>query len=85
MHLLSQASAVNMRCRAVLDWTEGLPAVQYIPNSHAPRGGGGGGGVGVWVGGVLSELSQNGWGCGGGFTSCPSPCRLHIRIISLFW
>jgi hypothetical protein len=23
-------------------------------------------GVGVWVGGVWSELSQMGWGCGGG-------------------
>jgi hypothetical protein len=43
VHLLSQASAVNMRCRAVLDWTEWLPAAQYIPNSHAPREGGGGG------------------------------------------
>jgi hypothetical protein len=62
VHLLSQASAVNMRCRAVLDWTEWLPAAQYIPNSHAPREGGGGG-VG---GGVWSELSQMGWGCGGG-------------------
>jgi hypothetical protein len=26
-------------------------------------------GVGVWVGGVWSELSQNGWGCGGGVYS----------------
>ncbi len=57
MHLLSQASAVNMRCRAVLDWTEWFPAAQYIPNSHAPReGGGGGGGYGQsflkWGGGV---------------------------------
>ena len=82
MHLLSQASAVNMRCRAVLDWTEWLPAAQYIPNSHAPREGGGGG---VGGGGVWSELYQMGWGCGGGgCTSCPSPCRLHILIISLF-
>ncbi len=70
MHLLSKASAVNMRCRAVLDWTEWLLAAQYIPNSHAPREGGGGGGVGggmvrafskwmgvrVWGGGILPCL-----------------------------
>ena len=75
MHLLSQASAVNMRCRAVLDWTEWLPAAQYIPNSHAPREGGGGGvgggggmvrafsnGVGVWGGGgVLPVLLPAGY------------------------
>jgi hypothetical protein len=66
VHLLSQASAVNMRCRAVLDWTEWLPAAQYIPNSHAPREGGGGG---VGGGGVWSELSQMGWGGGVYFLS----------------
>jgi hypothetical protein len=81
VHLLSQASAVNMRCRAVLDWTEWLPAAQYIPNSHAPREGGGGG---VGGGGMVRAFS-NGVGVWGGCTSCPSPCRLHIRIISLFW
>ncbi len=42
MHFLSKASAVNMRCRAVLDWTEWFPAAQYIPNSLCSSGEGGG-------------------------------------------
>jgi len=63
VHLLSQASAVNMRCRAVLDWTEWLPAAQYIPNSHAPREGGGGG---VGGGGGMVRAFSNGVGVWGG-------------------
>jgi hypothetical protein len=63
VHLLSQASAVNMRCRAVLDWTEWLPAAQYIPNSHAPREGGGGG---VGGGGYGQSFLKWGGGVGGG-------------------
>jgi hypothetical protein len=46
VNFLSKASAVNMRCRAVLDWTERFTAAQYIQNSlcslsgRGERGGG---------------------------------------------
>ena len=45
----------------------------------------GGRGWGCGWGGMVRAFSNGVGVWGGGCTSCPSPCRLHIRIISLFW
>jgi hypothetical protein len=78
---------VNMRCRAVLDWTEWFPAAQYIPNSLCSPGEGGGVGAGgggygqsflnmkrIGGGGKMQESVGGGW----------SFLSLHTQIQAMY-